>query len=90
MTTTPDQDTDLTASEWMAALSPDFVDAICIVAEDLNRKTYPSSRSWLNDAINDFAKVLETVTSGSIQSQNVAISALAARLIAKLADQRTK
>ncbi len=90
MTTTPDQNTDLTASEWMAELSPDFQEAICIVAEDLNRKTYPSSRSWLNDTINDFAKVLETVTSGSIQSQNVAISALAARLIAKLADQRTK
>ncbi len=83
-------ETEMTAAEWMNELSPDFQGAICLVAEDLSSRTFPVGNHWLNDTINDFAKVLEAATSGSARAQNGAISILAARLIAKLADQKTK
>jgi hypothetical protein len=84
-TTTPDQETELTAAQWIAELTQAQQTAVCLVAEELDSPTHPKSRYWLNDTVNDFAKVMAAETGGSTRELRLALSVLAARCMNKLA-----
>ncbi len=69
----------------MAELTKAQQTAVCLVAAELESPTHPKSSYWLNDTVNDFAKVMAAETGGSTRELRLALSVLAARCINKLA-----